>query len=152
MSLSSPAVHIATSLSVFIPISPRLALLSKSFPRSPESAYKSGRPLFRETDPLTDHRRHRTPARYPFTRLEPGLLTGGTASLASPVTAGISKPLDRKDEIAGEIRRPGHLRVRERGGRQKLLPERTRDPSSSSLLASYLPSSGNTEYVFNPSF
>lgn len=70
-----------------------------------QSAYKSGRPLFRETDPLTDHRRHRTPARYPLSRLEPGLLTGGTASLASPVTAGISKPLDRKDEIAGEIRR-----------------------------------------------
>lgn len=45
------------------------------------SDYKNARPLFRESDPLTDHRRHSTPTRYPFSRLERGLLTGAKTSL-----------------------------------------------------------------------
>ena len=36
--------------------------------RARARGYKCGRPLFRETDPLTDHRRHRTPTRYPGSR------------------------------------------------------------------------------------
>lgn len=34
--------------------------------------YKNARPLFRESDPLTDHRRHSTPIRCPLSRLERG--------------------------------------------------------------------------------
>lgn len=45
------------------------------------NGYKNTRPLFRESDPLTDHRRHSTPTRYPLSRLERGLLTGAKTSL-----------------------------------------------------------------------
>jgi len=63
--------------------------------------YKNARPLFRQNDSLTDHRRHSTPTRYPLFRLERRLLTGGRGHRwMSPVRVGISKPLDRKDEIA----------------------------------------------------
>jgi len=38
--------------------------------------YKNARPLFRENDSLTDHRRHTTPTRYPLFRLERSPLNG----------------------------------------------------------------------------
>lgn len=58
---------------------PPAALVSKIIPTF--SDYKNTRPLFRESDPLTDHRRHSTPTRYPLSRLERGLLTGAKTSL-----------------------------------------------------------------------
>lgn len=108
------------------------------------TGYKSARPLFRETDPLTDHRRHRTPARYPLTRLEPGLLTAGTASLASPVSAGISKPLDRKDEIAGEIQGRMSLPGSVRAGKEA-------ETATTERYHGFLPYRVNTECVSDPS-
>lgn len=137
----------------FVLISQRLALLSKSFPRSPECAYKSGQPLFRETDPLTDHRRHRTLARYPVSRLEPELLRAERRRWRRPsVTAGISKPLDRKDEIAGEIRH-GHGSF-QNGKRQAEIATRMGPRPflfSFFVLFTFFLTYGNTECVFNPS-
>lgn len=55
--------------------------------------YKNVRPLFRENDSLTDHRRHRTPTRYLFSRLERGLLTGAQTLLGvSPSPSPLPSP------------------------------------------------------------
>lgn len=69
------------------PRSSRTASLPIPFPRSRLKIiptfgdYKNVRPLFRENDSLTDHRRHSTPTRYPFSRLERRLLTGAQTLL-----------------------------------------------------------------------